>query len=150
MDHLSCEPHDPDVCPVVAALNIRRSWQLLCTKSAHQHLPLAVYSNRRAVTMISSDTISKHLRHWAQSTYGITDPAELKRYSSHSLRVGACVQLHVAGKSSEFIQKSLRWKSDCFKMYLRNVGALAHPVGTEHTGDRRQRPTAKRSRHYHS
>ena len=69
--------------------------------------------------------ITKHIHAMATATHGITDKKELQLYSAHSLRVGACVQLHVAGKSADFIKKALRWKSDTFQMYLRNVGALA-------------------------
>lgn len=115
-------PTSRDLCPVQALLNIRRRWQLLgCSGS----LPLAVFRRKRQTVLLSSTSITACLRDLAKSVYNITDKAELKRYSCHSIRVGACVQLHVAGMTTDFIKKALRWRSDAFQMYLRNVGALA-------------------------
>lgn len=115
-------PTDRDLCPVRALLNIRRRWQLLgCSDS----FPLAVYQQKRQVRLLASTGITACVRSLAKAAYNIVDPKELQRYSCHSLRVGACVQLHVAGMSTDFIKKALRWRSDAFQMYLRNVGALA-------------------------
>jgi hypothetical protein len=50
---------------------------------------------------------------------------ELQRWSSHSLRVGACVILHSMNFSTTQIQWLLRWRSDSFKVYLRNTALLS-------------------------
>jgi hypothetical protein len=52
--------------------------------------------------------------------------ALLDRWSSHSLRVGACVILHAMGFTDTQIMWLLHWKSNAFMMYLRNVAVLAH------------------------
>ena len=59
------------------------------------------------------------------AVYGVS-PAEAKQWASHSLRVGACVILHLAGFYSHQIKFDLRWNSDTFMDYLRDVVALAH------------------------
>jgi hypothetical protein len=50
---------------------------------------------------------------------------ELSKWSSHSLRVGACVALHSMGFSPLDIQWLLRWRSTAFMAYLRNAAILA-------------------------
>jgi hypothetical protein len=55
----------------------------------------------------------------------VTDPKELEKFSSHSIRVGACVALHAAGVSKLNIKFALRWKSDSFYTYLRNLPCQA-------------------------
>jgi len=114
---------DQDMCPVAACLNIRRRWQLL---GGTRTMPLAICRSQNGKrTLAAANVINKHLQALAKDVYGITDRVELSRFTSHSLRVGAAVQLHVAGKSIPFIKKALRWKSDTFERYFRNVGALA-------------------------
>ena len=56
----------------------------------------------------------------------VKDKADLQRWSAHSLRVGACVSLHTMGFSGPQIKFLLRWKSDTFMMYLRNVAMLSN------------------------
>ena len=114
---------DYDLCPVRSALRMRRRAQLLGVPA---QFPLAVYrqgSNNMA--LIHSDHIRSTLQSLARHCYDITDKDDLSRYTSHSIRVGACVALHIANKSTDFIQAALRWRSDAFKMYLRNVVELA-------------------------
>jgi hypothetical protein len=53
------------------------------------------------------------------------DKALLDRWSSHSLRIGACVILHALGFTDTQIMWLLHWKSNAFMTYLRNVAVLA-------------------------
>ena len=53
-----------------------------------------------------------------------TTSEDLKRYSTHSLRVWACVLLDEAGKPPDYIKKRLRWLGDSFRMYLRDTLAI--------------------------
>ena len=69
--------------------------------------------------------ISTILQEAASSIYNITSKKELARFTSHSTRVGAYVLLHAQNKSSEDIKFCLRWRSDSFRMYLRNIIQLA-------------------------
>ena len=43
----------------------------------------------------------------------------------HSLRVGACVLLHSSNASADTIKWRLCWKSDSYRMYLRDTAAIA-------------------------
>eukprot|EP00957_Ditylum_brightwellii_P089567 6821607-Ditylum_brightwellii.AAC.1 len=61
----------------------------------------------------------------AKEVYNLTLPEDIKRFSSHSIRVGACVLLYSSWKDGEFIKLRLRWKSDTFILYLRSTTLLA-------------------------
>jgi hypothetical protein len=50
---------------------------------------------------------------------------DLDRFTSHSIRVGACVALHAANILALNIQHAPRWKSDAFLIYLRNLPCQA-------------------------
>jgi hypothetical protein len=51
--------------------------------------------------------------------------AELKRWSAHSLRVGACTILQAIGFSATLIKWLLRWRSDAYMTYLCNLAINA-------------------------
>lgn len=118
---------DPELCPVAAALRIRRRAQQLGLSVT---APLEQYRAKGTRTLIHSNIIRRCLRRLAKYCYNLTRKEDLDRYTAHSIRVGACVALHVAGKSTDFIKAALRWKSDAFQMYLRNVVALAEQRNT--------------------
>ena len=61
----------------------------------------------------------------AAVVHNIKNKAELKLWSAHSLRVGACVLLHATGFNAIEIKWTLRWRSDAFMDYLRNTHVLA-------------------------
>lgn len=97
--------------------------QPLCT-------PLSVYwaPGLACVRLITADEIERFLRRLACDVYHLhptRDAKDLQRWSSHSLRVGACVALHAMGFSALDIQWLLRWRSTAFMVYLRNVAILA-------------------------
>jgi hypothetical protein len=92
--------------------------------------PLSVYWSPSAscVKLIHADDIEHFMRRLAAQVYHlhpIRDAKDLGRWSSHSLRVGACVALHAMGFSPLDIQWILRWRSTAFMVYLRNVAILA-------------------------
>jgi hypothetical protein len=93
--------------------------------------PLAIFKDPISgeAKFITTSTIEKTMRTVAMHTYGlhpIREKADLQRWSAHSLRVGACVILHTMGFSGYQIKFLLRWKSDTFMMYLRNVAILSN------------------------
>jgi hypothetical protein len=65
------------------------------------------------------------LQEAAAFVYDIKDKKQLSKFTAHSIRVGACVNLYSQGESGENIKFRLRWRSDAFMMYLRNIIALA-------------------------
>jgi hypothetical protein len=50
--------------------------------------------------------------------YGITDIKELSKWTNHSIR--ACL-LQSQGKAGDYIQRALRWCSETWKLYTRNL-----------------------------
>jgi hypothetical protein len=92
--------------------------------------PLAIYSPGPGVTprLITSTEIESIMRKVASRLYNldpVKDQKDLQRWSTHSLRVGACVILHVMGFSEAQIKWLLRWRSNAFMVYLRNLVPLA-------------------------
>ena len=65
------------------------------------------------------------LQEAAEHVYGIECRMQLARFSSNSIRVGAFILFHVENISAEDIKFCLRWRSDSFRMYLRNIIQLA-------------------------
>lgn len=92
--------------------------------------PLACYwdPEHRMVRLINADDIEDFMRSLAVQVYNlhpVRDKKELQKWSAHSLRVGACVLLHVMGFPALDIQWLLRWRSNAFMAYLRNLAGLA-------------------------
>ncbi|CAB9527063.1 unknown protein [Seminavis robusta] len=92
--------------------------------------PLSVYWNpkSRHAKLVDGSAIEKFMRRLAAAVYNLHplhDKADLSKWSSHSLRVGARVILHIMGFSDRDIQWILRWKSMSFVMYFRNVAILS-------------------------
>jgi hypothetical protein len=117
---------NPVLCAVSALLRIAQRWLDLKLPPMH---PLAVYtadgkSNGR-VQLIRESNINAALQSAAKTVYNITKQEELSRFTSHSIRVGACVALHAAGIDPLDIKHALRWKSDSFLTYLRNLPCQA-------------------------
>jgi hypothetical protein len=86
--------------------------------------PLSVYwsTSARCVKLITADDIEHFIRRLAIAVYHlhpVKDSKDLRRWSSHSLRVGACVALHAMWFSPLDIQWILRWRSQAFMVYLR-------------------------------
>ena len=95
-------------------------------------VPLAVFRDAPSgrTQFLTSRLIEHTMRRVAAHVYNLDpnnkrDAEALKRWSSHSLRVGACNLLHDAGFNISQIQHLLRWKSDAFRVYLRNTILLA-------------------------
>ena len=98
---------------------------------SNNNIPLAVYQNDcNVTTYITNWDVTGMLRSLAAEVYQLNpnsakDKEHLKRWSSHSIRVGACVLLHAMGFSPTDIKFILRWKSDAFLTYLRNLSFLS-------------------------
>jgi len=117
---------DRSLCAVSAWLRIVQRGVDLHLGSNH---PLAVFSDNGTASgrpqFIRSENINATLQFAARAVYHITDPAAIARFTSHSIRVGACVALHAAGLQQQDIKFALRWKSDSFYNYLRNLPCQA-------------------------
>jgi hypothetical protein len=113
---------DASLCAVTAWMRIIQRWSDLKLGPKH---PLAVISDTGnafgKAKFICSDHIKSSLQTAATAVYNLTDAAAISRFTSHSIRVGACVALHAAGVQQLDIKFALRWKSDSFYTYLRNL-----------------------------
>ena len=119
-------PDRPGLCPVSAVIRIVQRWQALHLSLDH---PLAVFTDNGLATGVVHFITEKHINHALQTAarmvYNITKKDELARFTSHSIRVGACVSLHAADLSTLNIQHALRWRSNSFWNYLRNLPCQA-------------------------
>lgn len=92
--------------------------------------PLSVYQQygSTAIRIVTAGEIETTMRRLAATSYNI-DPrsqkSKLRLWSAHSLRVGACVILHGMNFTESQIKHLLRWRSDAFMMYLRNLHQLS-------------------------
>ena len=79
----------------------------------------------KLVTATDIETFMRRLAVQVYHLHPVKDAIDIRRWSAHSLRVGACVVLHAMGFSGIDIQWILRWRSMTFMTYLRNVAILA-------------------------
>ena len=120
------DTEDKQHCALEACKKIRkRAIKLKIAKDK----PIAVYTeyekgNKKAC-YIDDIHVKTILQEVAKQVCGIKCRKELARFSSHSITVGACVLLHAQNISAEDIKFRLRWRSDSFRMYLRNIIQLA-------------------------
>ena len=122
-------PHSMIAC-LYRALSRFRALQALDPSLDPSHTPLFVYWDPLAsrVSLPTTVEIEAFMRGLAARCYHldpVTDKTALQRWSSHSLRVGACVLLHSMGFPPQDIKWLLRWLSDAFMAYLRNTAVLA-------------------------
>jgi hypothetical protein len=121
---------DGDLSFISAMYRIMLRFRRLLPSDDDLHNPLAVYrvSAEGPVHFVTPRLIMNHMRSVAAVVHRLhptKDKAALRRWSSHSLRVGACVLLQEAGFSATQIQWLLRWRSQAFMDYLRNLPGLA-------------------------
>ena len=108
-------------------LNIIRRFVSL--RGYDEYTPLGIYQDDAGQTrFITANETKSTMRATAAAVYHL-DPKkhkkDLQRWSAHSYRVGACVILHAMGYTAPQIKFLLRWKSDTFLMYLRNLAIMA-------------------------
>ena len=88
---------------------------------AHEE-PIAVFSSAKCKKcFIHNNHVRTFLQEAAKAVFDIKDPKILNLFKCHSVRVGACVALHIGGANVMEIKSRLRWRSDSFQMYLRHV-----------------------------
>ena len=125
------DTNNPHRCYVAAAQSVVSRAKRLDVEPSR---PLAVYAvypkppakqSIKEVKYITDVEINQVVREAAKAVYSIKCPKKLAKFSSHSFQVGACVILHAAGKDPEYIKFRLRWRSDSYRMYLRNIPELA-------------------------
>ena len=116
----SREDRYPDFCPVRLALSIV---QLAIDLGASRPTdPLCLYKNNNGIIQyLTGESITQYYRYVTRLVFPAVSDADLALVSTHSIRVTACVLLHEAGMDASYIKLRLRWKSNCFEVYLRNA-----------------------------
>jgi hypothetical protein len=90
-------------------------------------MPIMVYKTKKGkVIYLTGTKIAELLQKVVKKVRPDTTWDKLKQYSTHSLRVWACVLLNEAGKLPDYIRKRLRWLGDSFRMYLRDTAIIQH------------------------
>ena len=110
------------LCPVMAASRVVRRWLSL---QLEPNTPLFCFlrsSLSRSPAFLLDAHMTAALRASLRRVY--PNPRHILRqhesaFSSHSLRVFACLCLNVAGWDSDAIAHQLRWSSDAIKYYVR-------------------------------
>jgi len=118
---------NPTFSPVLAAQRILKRAQRL---NLPLNMPLAIYKNtspggHSPFSFIDHHSVELQLKSCARKVLKLTKIVDIARFTSHSLRVGACVLLHENGADTLLIKSRLRWRSDSFMNYLRNTLLLA-------------------------
>jgi hypothetical protein len=118
----------PHLCFVRAMLAILVNFITLAGRDFTK--PLAIYKDANGIIQtLDNSIIEDNMRDAAAHVYNINPSTavgrkKLQRWSSHSIRVGACVILYAVGLTPTHIQFMLRWKSMAFMVYLRNLTFL--------------------------
>lgn len=109
-------------CPVVRALSLVRRAIRLGQSSSD---PLCVYLKNGVKVFLTDKDVTNYFRYTMKLAHPTITDEMLAAISTHSLRVTACILLAEAGKPIYFIKLRLRWKSNCFEIYLRNTSRVA-------------------------
>ena len=112
----------PEICPV------RNAFLIVLCKARLEHsldLPLAIFVNKNgAMKYLTASKIAGVIRAAAQTTHPDLTEEEIKKFSSHSIRVWACVLLSKAGKTPDFIRSRLHWMGESYCTYLRDTDKI--------------------------
>ena len=110
----------PEFCPVRLALSIVQLATDLGA-SAPEDLLCLYRTDLGDVHYLTGEAITRYFRYATKLEFPRATTADLRPISTHSIRVTACVLLHEAGMDATYIKLRLRWKSNCFEVYLRNT-----------------------------
>jgi hypothetical protein len=105
------------------------------TKSERTDLPLSIYRNltNGNLQLLTANDIESVMQSLAIEVYNlhpVRHKDDIARFSAHSLRVGACTILQASGFAAHEIKFLLRWKSEAFMDYLRNLAITAERQNT--------------------
>ena len=116
----------PNLCNVTHWLTIVDRFIRLVGESVNDR-PLAIYNDDKTgkILNICSNDSKKTMQMVVKLEYGYTEKVDLDRWTNHSLRVGACCILQSQKCPDQVIQDTLRWKSETWKMYCRNLASVA-------------------------
>ena len=113
------DPYSTTCTLPVAATNtstcpVRAMRKFLNSTHHSSHLPLFILHSGDFLTKAHLTSVIRTLL----QASGLT-PAQAKKYSSHSLRIGAATEAAAAGLPTWLIQAAGRWKSSAYQRYIR-------------------------------
>ena len=118
---------NPTICFVDNFIHILKRHKTLT--QSNPDIPLSVYRNTSGKTRnVTSALLEISMRDAAAQLFNldkVKNKAELQMWSAHSLRVGACTTLYAMGFHEMEIKHLLRWKSNAFMSYLRNLAVTS-------------------------
>ena len=122
---------NPALCFVTSFLRILARFFALIGPERTE-FPLSIYrtndSPTGTVLNITTADVERSLRAAAAKLFNlhsIVNNWELQLWSAHSLRVGACATMYSNGFTEMEIKFLLRWKSNAFMTYLRNLAVTS-------------------------
>mmetsp|Transcript_4247 Transcript_4247/g.5865 ORF Transcript_4247/g.5865 Transcript_4247/m.5865 type:complete len:334 (-) Transcript_4247:48-1049(-) len=133
-------PSHPKRCFVNRMLSIVTRYYRLAGSSTRDW-PLSIYRDTNGVIRsVNANLVTTTMHDLASATYNLSpkhnrEAQLIKQFSAHSLRVGACCLLYAKSYTAIQIKFLLRWKSDTFLTYLRNMFAVATQVAADITAD---------------
>ena len=91
--------------------------------------PLAIYNNRNhGIRLVTANLATTLMRKLAVEVHHLTKDEDIKKFLWHSLRVGACCIYFATGYKPDFIQRVLRWESDAWRTYVRDLVVTAMEI----------------------
>ncbi len=115
---LSSDKANTAICPILATLRLVLR---VCCLSQPDSMPVACYLKKDALAYITGSRIAILFRAAVRAVHPTISKEEEQQYSTHLLRVWACILLDEAGKSPDYIKKRLCWMGDSFWMYLHDT-----------------------------
>ena len=115
----------PDLCPVQAWIRIVKRYFMVRTDCPTQTLSIYRDTKTGKTFNITADDVKSDLRRAAKALYDLSEE-ELAKFTCHSIRIGACCTLYSMGVPPEQIKKLLRWRSDCWMRYIRDLTTVAN------------------------
>jgi hypothetical protein len=97
-------------------------------------IPISVFRDTKGTThnivrtdvdSVLQSTVKRHFQ-----LDPVVDKETVHKWTSHSIRVGACNILFGAGQHETVIKFRLRWRSMAFMNYFRNLGAMSQQQNT--------------------
>lgn len=112
----------PKICPVRAAYRIFLRAKRLGQSNKQ---PMGVFVNHQGNTKyLTANKIAEVLQSFAKVCHPDLTRDEIKRFTSHSVRVWAVVLLDEVGMNADFIKSRLRWMGDSYRLYLGDTAVL--------------------------
>ena len=110
------------LCPVLAALDIYMGSIEL---GQPDDLPMVASLDKDGnLQYLTYSKIASMIRSAARHVHADMTGEEIKKFSSHSYRVFACVLLHEAGSHPDTIKNRLHWMGESYRLYLRDTAEI--------------------------